>query len=164
MTGSIGSTPLEDSARPRRPNRWLVGGALVLGLTLGGGLGAGIGAAMDDDTAGSVAAPPDVSDTPGPDSAPGAGAEATISDACLRAVAAAQQAYDVIDELGRAVLDFDVQRLDEVVHELQPLQDELERGTAACRVDVRPAEGPTSSGRLPSDPATPPTPTTSPVG
>jgi hypothetical protein len=164
VTGSTGPAPQDHSAGPRRPSRWPAGGALVLGLAIGGVLGAGIGAVTDDDAAGTVAAPSVASDTPGQASSPGPRAEVSTSAACLRAVAAAEQTHDLIDDLGGALLDLDARRLDEVVHELQPLQEQLERGTAACRVEVRRPGSPTSSGRLPSALPTPSSPRTSPAG
>lgn len=169
MTGGTGSTPLEDGAGPRRPNRWLAGGALALGLAIGAVLGAGVAAVMDDDAAGTVAAPSVTPDTP-QDPSPALGAEASMSAACLRAVAAAEQVYELIDDLGSALLDLDARRLDEVVHDLQPLQEQLEGGTAACRVDLGRPGTPTGSGRSTSAPprsspaAPPPSPPASPTG
>ncbi|MGY1683208.1 hypothetical protein [Geodermatophilus sp. SYSU D01176] len=156
MTGGTRPAPLADGAGPRRTNRWLAGGALAVGLAIGGVLGAGIAAATDDDAAGTVAAPPVASDPAGQDPSPDSGAEARVSDACLRAVAAAEQTYDAIEDLAGALLAFDARRLDEVVHELRPLQDQLERGTAACRVDVRRPGDPAGPSEPPSAPPTSP--------
>ena len=170
MTGGTGPAPLADSAGPRRANRWLAGGGLALGLAIGGVLGAGIAAATDDDATGTVATPSVASDPPGQDPSPDLGAEASVSDACLRAVVAAEQIYDLIDELADAVLAFDARQLDEVVHDLRPLQDQLERGTAACRVDVRRPGNPAGPSEPPSAPPTsssaapPPSPPASPTG
>ena len=167
MTSSTGSPRLEDGAGPRRPDRWLAGGALVLGLAIGGAVGAGIAAIADDGAAETVAAPSVPSDAPGQDPSADPGAEASVSDACLRAVAAAEQTYDVIDDLGSALLELDARRLDEVVHDLQPLQQQLEGGAADCRVELRRPEDPTSGQPPPAPPTSAPatsSPSASPAG
>ncbi|MGY1634628.1 hypothetical protein ACI784_23250 [Geodermatophilus sp. SYSU D01186] len=164
MTGGTRSTPQEQDTRRQSPSRLLLSGALVLGLAIGGALGVSIGAVTDDDAVGTAPAPFVASDTPGQDSPRHPEAEAGISDACLRAVAAAERTYDLIDDLGSALLHLDARRLDEVVHELRPLQDQLEQGTATCRVDVRRPDDPTGSGPLSPAPPTPSSPRTSPAG
>ncbi|MGY1608431.1 hypothetical protein [Geodermatophilus sp. SYSU D00700] len=138
-------------------------GLLVLGLALGGLLGAGITTlagddTAGDDTAGTVAAPTATADVPGQDSSPGPEGQVSISVACLRAVEAAERAYVAIEDLGSALLALDAGRLDAVVHELQPLRDQLERDLAACRVDIPRGESATDPTRLPSTPPAPSAP------
>ncbi|WP_116451856.1 hypothetical protein [Blastococcus litoris] len=77
-----------------------------------------------------------------------------VNAPCLRAFNAAQDAYVAMDDLGQAAAALDAAQLDEVVRRLQPLQQQLETGLAACRVtavddpsDEESSPGGTSSPR-----------------
>jgi hypothetical protein len=63
---------------------------------------------------------------------------ATVTDACVEALSAAEDTVDVLDEIGSALADLDARRLDEVVQDLRPLRDRVRAGTAACDVEVAP--------------------------
>ncbi|MDP5184270.1 hypothetical protein QOZ88_16675 [Blastococcus sp. BMG 814] len=84
----------------------------------------------------------------------GATGQVTIDDDCLRAVNAAQDIAQLIDELGEAIADFNATRLDEIVRELQPLQRRLQTSIDACEVEAGTPEAP--SGAVPTG-AAPPT-------
>ncbi|WP_233491347.1 hypothetical protein [Blastococcus sp. TBT05-19] len=133
MTPSSPAPP--PSAGMRRSHAgWLAGGTFALGLVCGGVLVSG----PDDDLAliAVDAAAPPADTNPDPADVP-SDAEARFTDACLRAVAAAEEASTVLDELGGALVDLDAGRLDRIVHELVPLQVRLDEEAAACRLDVR---------------------------
>ncbi|MGY1707905.1 hypothetical protein ACI8AC_00145 [Geodermatophilus sp. SYSU D00758] len=130
----------------------LVAVALVVGLVAG----ALAGSLLQEPPSPSV--PPSSSagsgGVPGGDLPPGGpGARFQVNDACLGALNAAQDAYLAVDELGRAAMDLDAARLDEVVRRLQPVQTQLEADLEACQVTTA-----VSGGRQPSpdDPAAPP--------
>jgi hypothetical protein len=150
-------TAREDRGSPRAAGRWLVGAALLVGLLAGAVVGAGLVTMWGGGGSRTVAEPTVASDPPVPDgSSPSLGAEATITEACLRALEAAERAYAAIDDAGSALLELDARRLDELIHDLQPLQAQLQEDTTACRIDLRRLERTTGS----SGPA--PVPTTSP--
>ena len=131
------SVPTDRSRAPRMSLRvralWLVAGAFVLGLISGGLVVGGLREAPDPVSATSQAAPP----LPLSDAAPNGDAGGPLTDACLRAVWTAEQAYDVLDDVGRALADLDGRRLDDLVHQLRPLHDQLRVDTAACDIDAR---------------------------
>ncbi|RFU23258.1 hypothetical protein D0Z06_01020 [Geodermatophilus marinus] len=127
----------------------LVAVALVVGL-VAGALAASL---LQEPAAPSV--PPSSSagsgGVPGGDLPPGGpGARFQVNNACLGALNAAQDAYLALDDLGRAAMDLDAARLDEVVRRLQPVQTQLEADLEACQVTTA-----VSGGRQPSpdDPA-----------
>lgn len=86
-----------------------------------------------------------------------------VNAACLRAFNAAQDAYATFDELGQAAAALDAAQLDEVIRRLQPLQQQLETGTAACRVtavdDASAEESAPGTTSAPRSPAATPSPT-----
>jgi len=68
------------------------------------------------------------------DAAAGATGELVVNDACLRAINAAQDTVDVVDDLAEAVAEFNAARLDEVVRRLQPLEQRLTENVESCEV------------------------------
>ncbi len=151
----------EPTAHPRRSHRSrgtaVAVGALVVGLLVGGVIGGLVAGPEDGGTDGTPAASGAPSTSPGMGAADGRGAEVLIDEACLRALDAAQQAYGTIDEIGQALADLDAARLDDLIHRLQPLQQQVREGADDCRVvaqlpDASPAPGP------PPDPSPSPTP------
>ena len=84
----------------------------------------------------------DPGESPAPDSQPTAlqtvpvTAEARVNAACLRVINDAQDVYRIISGVGEAADDVDLQRLDDIVRRLQPLEARLERDLLACRVDT----------------------------
>lgn len=63
-------------------------------------------------------------------------AEARVNAACLRVINDAQDVYRIISGVGEAAEDVDLQRLDDIVRRLQPLEARLERDLLGCRVDT----------------------------
>lgn len=76
-------------------------------------------------------------------------AEARVNAACLRVINDAQDVYRIISGVGEAAQDVDLQRLDDIVRRLQPLEARLERDLLGCRVDTRISE---PSGGSPTAP------------
>ena len=123
---------------PRALRWWAAGLAFVVGL-FAGALLVGV-------LAGGAAIPPGADAAGGPtaestgaqrsDSGAPAGAtgEVAVNAACLRAVNAAQDVFDVVKDLGEALSSFNAGRLDEIVRELQPLQERLRSNLEACDV------------------------------
>jgi hypothetical protein len=87
-------------------------------------------------------------------------AEARVNAACLRVINQAQDVYRIISGLDDAAADVDLQRLDDIVRRLQPIEPRLARDLQDCRVDTQVAGDPTAA---PSSPVpTVPEPTASP--
>ncbi|WP_141437128.1 hypothetical protein [Blastococcus aggregatus] len=86
---------------------------------------------------------------------PAEGVVGRLDDACLRAVTAAEQVYAALEDAGSAIAALDARRLDEVLHEVRPLRDQLRAGTAACDVDVRRPDRAIGTGVPASPPAGP---------
>jgi hypothetical protein len=76
-----------------------------------------------------------------------------VNAACLRAINAAQDIADSVDDLGAAAAALDAARLDEVVRRLQPLQQRLQESSADCEVSGSSTGGrtPTTSTPSPTD-------------
>lgn len=88
-------------------------------------------------------------------------AEARVNAACLRVINEAQDVYRIISGVGEAASDVDLQRLDDIVRRLQPIEPRLARDLQACRVDTQVVGNPTAA---PSSPIpTVPQPTSSPT-
>ena len=85
-----------------------------------------------------------------------------MNAACLRTVNAAQDVFDVVEDLGEALSEFNAGRLDQVVRQLQPLQDRLQVNLAECDVAAQISEAGEEPGEEPGeeaggDPAVPTT-------
>jgi hypothetical protein len=76
--------------------------------------------------------------------------EARVNAACLRVINEAQDVYRIISGLGEAANDVDLQRLDDIVRRLQPIEPRLARDLQECRVDTQLAGDPSAA------PSTPP--------
>lgn len=88
--------------------------------------------------------------------AAGASAVAQVNPACLQVINEAQQISSILAGVGNAAADVDLQRLDDIVRQLQPIQPLLQSDLKACHVD-------TSVGSDPGSTATPaPSPTAAP--
>ncbi len=85
-------------------------------------------------------------------------AQARVNAACLRVINEGQDTYTVLTGLDEAVTDVDLQRLDDIVRRLQPIQPRLQRDLADCEVDVSTGPGSEPAGSA-SAPAPSPTPT-----
>lgn len=71
-------------------------------------------------------------------------AEARVNAACLRVINEAQDVVRVLSGADQAVSDVDLQRLDDIVRRLQPIDTRLQRDLRACRVDTSIAAGSTA--------------------
>ena len=86
-------------------------------------------------------------------------AEARVNAACLRVINEAQDVYRIISGLGEAASDVDLQRLDDIVRRLQPIEPRLARDLQECRVDTQVAGDPSVAPSAP--PPTVPQPSSS---
>ncbi|MGY2127592.1 hypothetical protein [Blastococcus sp. SYSU DS0617] len=134
----------------------LLAGALLVGLLSGGGT---VPPAATGDATGTTA-PGDADASPGDEPVDTAG-EVVVNAACLRTVNAAQDVFDVVDDLGEALSELNAGRLDQIVRQLQPLQDRLEVNLAECNVAAEITEVDEEPGSGPA-PTTPPLPTAPP--
>ncbi|MGY1723195.1 hypothetical protein [Blastococcus sp. SYSU DS0533] len=90
----------------------------------------------------------------------GATGQVTVDDDCLRAVNAAQDVAQLVDEMGEAIAVLNAARMDEVVRRLQPLQRRLQASVEAC--EVRAGTGGGASAAEPTG-STPPSGSTAPA-
>ncbi len=79
-------------------------------------------------------------------------AEARVNAACLSVINEAQDVYTILTGLGQAVVDVDLQQLDDIVRRLQPIEARLGRDLQECNVDTSIVTNPTG------DPSGSPTP------
>ncbi|NEK87546.1 hypothetical protein GCU60_17535 [Blastococcus saxobsidens] len=134
---------------------WALTGVFLLGLV--------IGAVTIALLAGRTPVPPSAAPGAAGTSAPGGPAAATpgspagvtgelaVNAACLRAINAAQDTVEVVDDIGEAIAEINAARLDEVVRRLQPLQERLQVNIEDCQVVGQlptrsPGEGPAAPG------------------
>ncbi len=141
----------------RRGSRWALAGltfavGLVVGVLAVGLLSSG---KPDFPTTGSPV--PSSAGTGEPTSpAAGASAVARVNPACLQVINEAQQISNILSGVGDAASDVDLQRLDDIVRELQPVEPRLQRDLKACDVSADVGSGPESQ------PPPAPVPTASP--
>jgi hypothetical protein len=161
MATSVGASP-GGTGRPARAQSWaLLAGVLAVGLVVGGVLGALFAGGADD---GSTGAAPSSAPSSASATSTSTDVEVRVDEACLRALDAARQAYDALDGVGQALADLDAARLDEIVHRLQPLQQQVSEGTDDCRVVTRFPNGSAVSEQPPAPSSSPPSPSPSPGG
>ena len=132
-------SPEPDGGVLRRALRWwaltgvflagLIVGAVVVALLPGGS-----SVPPRDDPGAAETSAPDGSAAPTTDVPASATGELVVNGACLRAINAAQDTVDVVDDLGEAIAEFNSARLDEVVRRLQPLQRRLQENVEECEV------------------------------
>lgn len=88
-----------------------------------------------------------------------------VNDACLWAVADAPTARTQISNIGDAIRNLDLGKLDQILRELQPLQVSLRQAVVDCKITTRLPNGQVLDSTLPGPlpPSTPsasePTPT-----
>jgi hypothetical protein len=140
MTESSDISAPQDSSAPEQVARvrwWVAGLTGVAGLILGV-LITGLLVATTPDFGSAVRDAGQAPDpgNPQPTEAVPVTAEARVNAACLRVINDAQDVYRVISGVGEAAADVDLQRLDDIVRRLQPLEARLERDLLGCRVDT----------------------------
>lgn len=133
------------SDTPRRSRWWLTlltfGVGVVVGVIAVGLLSAG---KSDFPSSGSTL--PSTAATGEPTSpAAGASAVAQVNPACLQVINEAQQISNILAGVGNAAADVDLQRLDDIVRQLQPIQPKLQRDLKVCRVSADVGYGPASA-------------------
>jgi hypothetical protein len=141
MTNTPDSSSPQDSSPPEAVARvrWWVAAVTGIAGVVVGVLITGMLIATTPDFG---SASQDPGGSPAPDSQPSAlqtvpvTAEARVNAACLRVINDAQDVYRIISGVGQAADDVDLQRLDDIVRRLQPLEARLERDLLACRVDT----------------------------
>jgi hypothetical protein len=155
---TVSSPPPE--APESRPRWWLAVIIFVGGLIVGVLIVAVLfsttpdfGAAERQAGQGPEATPSNVASVP-------AVAEARVNAACLRVINQAQDVYRIISGIDDAAADVDLQRLDDIVRRLQPIEPRLARDLQECRVDTQVAGDPTAAPNSPVP--TVPEPTASP--
>jgi hypothetical protein len=72
-------------------------------------------------------------------------AEAQVNAACLSVINEAQDLHAVLTGLDDAVVDVDLQALDDIVRRLQPIEARLGRDLQRCEVDTEVVTNPTRS-------------------
>lgn len=76
-------------------------------------------------------------------------AEARVNAACLRVINEAQDVVRILSGADEAVTDVDLQRLDDIVRRLQPVEARLQRDLLDCRVDTSVSTGSTTGPSSP---------------
>ena len=136
---------------------WVAAITFVVGLVVGviavGLLSSG---KPDFPTAAGSAGSPDTRTSPFPTTA---GASAEVNASCLQVINEAQELYNILNGVGEAAADVDLQRLDDIVRQLQPIQPRLQRDLQNCNVNtgVGSAPGPSAPTPTPTVPQTTPT-------
>lgn len=88
-------------------------------------------------------------------------AEARVNDACLRVINDALDVQRALAGVGDAATDVDLQRLDDIVRQLQPVEPRLAENLANCSVSASAADPVPSVP--PATPSDTPSPTASPT-
>ncbi|MCF6746399.1 hypothetical protein E9529_19410 [Blastococcus sp. KM273128] len=120
-------------------------GAVLVGLLSGGTVVVANPVPLDRDVADPLGAD-------GGDAEGGATGRVTIDEDCLRAVNAAQDVAQLVDEMGEAIAALNAARMDEVVRRLQPLQRRLQASLESCEVRAGAGGGPSGVEPTPSSP------------
>lgn len=81
-------------------------------------------------------------------------AEARVNAACLRVINEAQDVSRILSGVDDAASDVDLQRLDDIVRRLQPIDARMQRDLRACRVetDLRGGSGASPASPIPTVP------------
>jgi hypothetical protein len=153
------STPSAAPAQTRRLRWWVAGITFVAGFVFGVvavGL-LNLGTPEFGAQAGPGAGTAPASPAPSPGGSVPVVAEAQVNAACLSVINEAQDLHAVLTGLDDAVVDVDLQALDDIVRRLQPIEARLGRDLQGCEVDTEVVTNPTRSAS--PEPSTPqPTP------
>lgn len=138
-------SPRSDGPLRRALRWWALTGVFLLGLLVGavviGLLSAGSPEPPAIGSGEPVATDPEGEAGPTTGVPAGATGELVVNAACLRAINAAQDTVDVVEDLAEAVAEFNAARLDEIVRRLQPLQPRLTGNVEDCEVVGRVPSG-----------------------
>ena len=149
MTRPASPVP-ERGGRFRRATRWwlaagtfvigIVAGAIIAGLLSEGSSAAVVGspaASAASSASASAAAASSAAASSSAQAVPSKTAQVIVSDECLRAINASQDAYAAISQIADAVRNLDLSQLDTIIRQLQPLQSRLQDDIKACQVAVQ---------------------------
>jgi hypothetical protein len=136
-----------DPAQTRRLRWWVAGITFVVGFVFGI-IAVGLLRLFTPEFGtqagpGGGTAPPTLAPTPG-GTVPVV-AEARVNAACLAVINEAQDMYVILTGLDEAVIDVDLQALDDIVRRLQPIEARLGRDLQRCDVDTDVVTNPTAS-------------------
>ena len=150
MRTRSGRPPLPRLPRRRpppeaRPRWWLAVAIFVAGLIVGVLIVAVLFSTTPDFGAAENPAGPGPGATPSNRASVPVVAEARVNAACLRVINQAQDVYRIISGIDDAAADVDLQRLDDIVRRLQPIEPRLARDLHECRVDTQVAGDPTAA-------------------
>ena len=149
------STPSAAPAQTRRLRWWVAGITFVVGFVFGviavGLLSLGTPEFGAQAGPGAGTAPP--TPAPSPGGTVPVVAEARVNAACLAVINEAQDLHAVLTGLDEAVVDVDMQALDDIVRRLQPIDARLGRDLQRCEVDTEVVTNPTQGA--PPEPSTP---------
>jgi hypothetical protein len=158
MTNSSesGDRPTQSGApaQTRRLRWWIAGITFVVGFVFGViavGL-LSLGTPKFGATAGPGAGTAVTTLAPSPGSTMPVVAEARVNAACLAVINEAQDMYTVLTGLDQAVIDVDLQQLDDIVRRLQPIEARLGQDLQGCEVETEVLNPTQSSGPLPTTP------------
>ncbi len=149
------STPEAGPVQTRRLRWWVAGITLVVGFVFGViavGL-LSLGTPEFGARAGSDAGTAQPTTAPSPGSTVPVVAEARVNAACLSVINDAQDLHAVLTGLDEAIVDVDLQALDDIVRRLQPIEARLGRDLQGCEVDTEVVTNPTGSAS--PEPSTP---------
>lgn len=128
---------------------WVAAATFVGGLLVGVVVAAVVIATGPGATGGQGDVEPGPPDQPTGYSSVPVTAEARVNAACLRVINEAQDVVRILSGSDEAVADVDLQRLDDIVRRLQPVESRLERDLQQCRVDTDVRTGSTGSPASP---------------
>jgi hypothetical protein len=164
--GSVNRTVENDDAAEPTPSRtrrlrWWISGITFVGGVVVGMLAVGLLSASNPSFG--AAGPDPNGPTANSAATPGGSipvvAQAQVNAACLSVINEAQDLAAILTGLDDAVTDVDLQHLDDIVRQIQPIQPRLSRDLQDCEID---AELVNPSG-TPATPSPSPVPTPSPT-
>jgi hypothetical protein len=146
----VGEGPVAGVARSRW---WVTAIIFVLGVVVGV-VGVGLLSFQTPDFAAGTGGP--ARPAPSGRASVEVAARAEVNAACLRVINDAQDAYRALQGVGQAASQVDLQRLDDIVRQLQPVESRLQDDLPGCEVD-------TSVGQPSAAPPPAPVPSPSPT-
>lgn len=141
-TGASGSAAEPTVTPPARRSRWWVAVITFVLGAVGGVVAVGLLVSTTPDFVASPApggggtAVPTSGGPPSANSSVPVVAEARVNAACLRVINDAQDVYVILTGVGEAVVDVDLQQLDDIVRQLQPVEARLANDLPGCNVDT----------------------------
>ena len=119
---------------PRRRSRWWIAAITFIAGVLTGIVTVGLLQTGKPDFVRAAEAAAEQSSTPSDFPSVPVAASAQVNAACLRVINEAQDVYSILTGVDEAAADVDLQRLDDIVRQLQPVEARLGRDLVACRI------------------------------